>query len=236
MYQEHFNSIASTQIYLKNKLEELWQKGDKDILISCSEQTEGVGRTGNRWESFPNSLAISFTLRPNSTPSLTPLEIGLITIKFLKRKLGKDLFIKWPNDILTTEGKKCGGIICQYIDSKTVVAGLGINLGRFDVPKRPDFRHGLGIVDSGLDSKDFDQKTFSKELYNELLNGRINDRDRLKKEFGDHCAHLNKNVIIFEDGKDHIGVFKGIGDNGEALVSIDSKIKPFISSSLTILD
>jgi len=63
------------------------------------------------------------------------LEIGLITISFLKNKFNKDLFLKWPNDILTSDGKKCGGILCQYIDKSTIVVGLGINLGKLEVPK-----------------------------------------------------------------------------------------------------
>lgn len=235
MYHRHFNTIDSTQLYLKDNLEELKLKAN-DILISCSEQTSGIGRRGNSWNTFPNSLAISFTITPNATPTLTPIELALITIGFFQKKFNKQLFLKWPNDLLTIDGQKCGGIICQYIDSSTVIAGLGINLGKFEIPLHHNFRHGLGSIDQQLELKTFDQERISNELYHEVLTTRISSVENLQKNFQEHCAHLNKDVFIFEDEKDHLGIFRGIGNNGEALVEVDSTIHKFISSSLTILN
>ncbi len=130
MYHQHFNSIASTQTYLKDNLELLKEKDD-DILISASEQSAGLGQRGNQWDNYPNNITLSFTLEPQRVATLTPLEIGILVISFIKKKFNQDLFLKWPNDILTKEGKKCGGILCQYIDSSTVIVGVGINLGKF---------------------------------------------------------------------------------------------------------
>ncbi|MBC7537198.1 MAG: biotin--[acetyl-CoA-carboxylase] ligase [Bacteriovorax sp.] len=235
MYHQHFNIIPSTQIYLKDNLETLKSK-QKNVLISCSEQTQGIGRRGNCWDTYPNSLAMSFTLKPNENATLTPLEIGLITINYFKKKFNKDLFLKWPNDLLTSDGKKCGGILCQYVDQETVVVGLGINLGKIEAPEKSSYRHGLGSVDQTLELKTFDQEKISNELYNNLLLERFESPKDLKESFNKHCFHMNKDVFIFEDEKDHIGKFIGIGDNGEALVDIDSTIHSFLSSSLTILN
>jgi BirA family biotin operon repressor/biotin-[acetyl-CoA-carboxylase] ligase len=235
MYHQHFNTIASTQIYLKDNLGLIKQK-ENNILISCSEQTEGIGRRGNSWNVFPNSLALSFTLKPNAIASLTPIEIGLITIDFFKKKFNKELFLKWPNDILTIDGKKCGGIICQYIDHTTVIVGLGLNLGKFEIPIKNNFKHGVGSVDLNLELKSFDQEKISNELYLDFLSERISESDIIKNSFSKSCAHLNKEVFIFEDGEDHVGIFRGIGDKGEALVEINSTLHRFISSSLTILN
>lgn len=235
MYHQHFNSIPSTQVYLKDNLDTL-KSNKKDILISCSEQTQGIGRRGNTWDTYPNSLTMSFTLIPNAVATLTPLEIGLITIKFLKKKINKDLFLKWPNDILTSEGKKCGGILCQYIDNSTVVVGLGINLGKLEVPKNNSYRHGLGTVDQTLEMQNFDQEKISSELYSDLLEKRFDSPAELKDSFDKHCFHMNMDVFVFEDGEDHIGIFRGIGDKGDALIEINGAIRSFFSSSLTILN
>jgi BirA family biotin operon repressor/biotin-[acetyl-CoA-carboxylase] ligase len=235
MYHQHFNTIGSTQVYLKENLEKL-KVNEQDILISCSEQTEAVGRRGNTWDTYPNSLAISFTLKPNPIPSMTPLEIGLITINYFQKKIQKKLYLKWPNDILTSEGKKCGGILCQYIDSETVIVGLGINLGKVDSDINPSYKHGLGIIDQDLRLNQFDQKQIAQDLYQEHLSKRILDKDELKINFSKNCYHLNKNVFIYENEKDFVGIFRGIGDQGEALVEIDSTIQKFLTSSLTILD
>lgn len=235
MHHQHFNTLPSTQIYLKDNLEILKSK-QSDILISCSEQTQGLGRRGNTWDTQPNSLAMSFTLKPNKIATLTPLEIGLIAINFFKKKFKTDLYLKWPNDILTKNGKKCGGIICQYIDETTVIIGLGINLGKLDTSKSYNYRHGLGSVDESLELKAFDQEKISSELYFDLLTERFDDNKKLRDAFNENCFHLNMDVFIFENEQDHIGIFRGIGENGEALIEKDEKIYPFLSSSLTILN
>lgn len=236
MYHQHFDTIGSTQIFLKENLERLKSK-EKDILISCSEQTGGIGRKGHSWDSYPNSLALSFTLKPNSRPSLTPIEVGLIAIEYFFNKFKKELFLKWPNDLLTANGNKCGGILCQYIDDETVIVGLGVNLGKLTrSPTALDYKHGLGNVDDNLLLSSQDQELISKELYQYFLDHRSASASELVKAFRSHCHHMDKDVFIFEDEKDYIGVFRGIGENGEALVEIDGKIKTFLSSSLTILD
>lgn len=91
MYHHHFHSINSTQIYLKDNLDAL-KKNDGNILISCSHQTDGIGRRGNVWDNYENSIAMSFTFKPNTIASLTPLEIGIITVGFFKRFLTKNFY------------------------------------------------------------------------------------------------------------------------------------------------
>ena len=236
MFHQHFNTIGSTQVYLKDNLDKL-KINENDILISCSEQTEGIGRRGNVWDTYPNSLAMSFTLKPNIVTTLTPLEIGLMAISYFHKKFNSSLFLKWPNDILTKDGRKCGGILCQYIDNNTGIVGLGANLGKINSPVTDSmYKHGLGNIHPDLELKNFDQERISKELYQECLENRYHDVSSLVNDFNKHCFHLNMDVFIHESGKDYIGVFKGIGKNGEAIVEIDSTIRSFLSSSLTILN
>jgi len=234
MLQEHFKTINSTQIYLKENLDNLLSK-DSEIIISCSEQTNGIGRNGNIWDAYLNSLAFSFTIKPSTIPSLTPIEIGLLTISFIKEKYKKSLFAKWPNDLLTIEGKKCGGILCQYINEKIVIGGLGLNLGKIEDASIAQYPHGLGSIDQNLELQDFDHEKISRDIYQYFLNHRL-DPENVMKEFNNSCFHINKKVLIFENGKNFIGIFKGIGENGEAIVEIDSIDTKFLSSSLSVFN
>ena len=235
MYHKHFNTIDSTQIYLKENLDEL-KLNDNNILISCSNQTKGIGRTDNVWDFYSNSIAISFTLSPHKTPSLTPLEIGLLTINFILKKYKKEIFLKWPNDLMTKDGKKCGGILCQYIDKSTVIVGLGINLGQNNFNDKKIYPHGFGSVDQDLVLEKLDYEKISNELYCHFLGERIIEVEDLKSSFLNNCLHINKEVLIHDGEGNHIGIFKGIGNNGEALVEINLTIQKFFSSSLTILN
>lgn len=236
MYHTHFNTIHSTQIYLRDNLVEL-KTHDAEILISASEQTLGVGRKGSQWDSYANSLAMSFTMKPNPVPTLTPIEIGVLTTSFLKSEYNISIKLKWPNDLLTTEGKKCGGIIAQYIDTETVVAGLGLNLGSLPSTDAPaHYKHGLGTVSHSMSLTAADQKDIPAKLYQFILKNRISDTSDLQTHFYNACIHINKIVDVDDDGANYTGNFIGIGKNGEALVEIDGVARSFLASSLKILN
>lgn len=235
MYHKHFKEIESTQIFLKDNLEKLLENGDKDILISCSKQTHGIGSKTNSWEMFPNSLAFSFTLKPqNKVATLTPLEIAVILVCFFKKNLHRDVFLKWPNDLLTADGKKCGGIICQFINSSTIIAGIGINLGKFEIPLR-NFQHGLSQIDPGLVITSSDQEKLPAKIYSEILNNRIDSELQVKELFNKYCFHQNRRVSIIDNDIEYKGIYRGIGEIGEAIIEIDSDLKKFVSGILSIL-
>lgn len=236
MYHTHFNTIHSTQIYLRDNLVEL-KTHNTEILISASEQTLGVGRKGSQWDSYANSLAMSFTMKPNPVPTLTPIEIGVLATQFLKSEYNITIKLKWPNDLLTTEGKKCGGIIAQYIDTETVVAGLGLNLGNLPSSDAPEhYKHGLGNVSDAILLSAEDQKNIPAKLYQFILKNRIIETSDLQTRFYNACIHINKMVDVDDDGANYTGNFIGIGKNGEALVEIDGVARSFLASSLKILN
>lgn len=236
MYHTHFNSIHSTQLYLRDNLVEL-KTHSPEILVSASEQTLGVGRQGSKWDSYTNSLAMSFTMKPNPVPTLTPIEIGLLAVEFLKKEFNISIFLKWPNDLLTSEGKKCGGIIAQYIDTETVVGGFGLNLGNVTNQIAPaHYKHGLGNVSDELMLTSEDQKNIPAKFYEYILNNRILDVSIMQERFYNSCFHIGKLVDIDDDGSHHEGKFVGIGKNGEALVDIDGQVHSFLASSLKILN
>lgn len=235
MYHTHFNIIHSTQIYLRDNLVELKSHGN-EILVSAAEQTLGIGRRGTQWDSYENSIAMSFTIRPNPVPTITPIEIGVLTSAFLIKEYGVSIFIKWPNDLLTAEGLKCGGIIAQYIDAETVIAGLGINLGALPNSTVPaHYKHGLGNISHSLKITSEEQKEIPAKLYSYILKNRINDLIEMQALFNKVCFHIGSLVKIDDDGLDYEGKFIGIGKNGEALVEIEGNSRAFLSSSLKIL-
>jgi len=222
MYHQHFDQIPSTQTYLRDHISEFH---DEHILISCSEQTNGIGRSGNAWDYYPQSLAMSFTITPNKFSSATPLELGLLSTFFLEKKFGLETSLKWPNDIMTKDKSKCGGIICHYLNSLLIIAGIGIN---FSVPTKTYSYQTSGLL---LNEK-INLKEISLELYQYILNNRLGDS--LPKLFEEQCSHLNQSVTIIDDTSSISGVFKGVDENGSALIQTKDKIEKIISGSLLL--
>jgi len=206
-----------TQDELKNQIGQKFE----EILISTKKQTQGRGQRGRSWFQFDDSLAISFTLKPCKEVTLTPIKIGVLVSEYIS-KLGKKTTLKWPNDIFY-EGKKCGGILCEYISPELVIVGLGLNLfqssfQKFDTPH--------SFLNVNIDKSD---------LYKQILDSKISS-EVIRKKFVEKCDHLGKEVMIDADSSFTKGLFMGIGDSGEALIGTSEGVKKFYSARLRYSD
>jgi hypothetical protein len=92
MHHIHLGQCPSTQDILKGHL---LGSDFKEVLISCDRQIAGIGREGKTWIQGKNSLAFSFSLRPNPVISLTSLEIGILISRFFKTNFHQDIKLKW---------------------------------------------------------------------------------------------------------------------------------------------
>ncbi len=96
------------------------------LVIAADHQTAGRGRRGRAWESRPGaSLLVSVVLRP--VPALVTLAAGVAAAEACEVVAGAAVHLKWPNDVLSGDGK-LGGILCELVGDAAVV-GLGLNLG-----------------------------------------------------------------------------------------------------------
>lgn len=224
MQQTHFATIDSTQKYL---IEHLNQYNlEQPIIISAETQTDGIGRNQNSWTSLSNALFFSFTLTPTIAPTMTPIEVGLILISYLKENYHADLQLKWPNDLFI-HNKKCAGIICQMIKNKIVV-GVGLNLGAAKIKNLK----AATITDIKLTSNDL--KNIPLQIY-DYINNHRKSAELIKIEMNQYCLHLNKLVTIDAIEQTITGKFLGIGDNGEALIEQNNEIVPVMAGSLFVI-
>jgi len=217
----HFEEIDSTQDHLI----ELIKNGEETDLVSSVIQTKGRGRSKNTWDSYENALAFSFTVGASNTPTLTSLELGVHICNFIK---SAGLLLKWPNDIINSQGQKCGGILIQMIDGRPVV-GIGLNWGKSS--QNLDYKTPKGsILDTEL-SKD-EYKSLPAQIYSWIINNRMSDKEIIES-WNELCAHKDKTVSIIDDTEDR-GIFKNIGPYGEAYLDINGEIKKFYAGSLII--
>jgi BirA family biotin operon repressor/biotin-[acetyl-CoA-carboxylase] ligase len=115
---------------------ELAEAGSPEwTLVSAGHQIAGRGRLGRTWRDGPEeALLCSFVLRP----ALAPARAGLLTLLAgaalaeAATSLGAEVGCKWPNDLMTPDGK-AGGILAEASVAgeslRHVVIGTGVNLG-----------------------------------------------------------------------------------------------------------
>jgi len=110
---------------------QLADDGWSGVLVA-EYQTQGRGRMERAWLSNPGenlllSWAFECRCKVQELPRIPLLLAGELAHAF-------DLFVKWPNDIVTKEGRKVGGVLSTVSGLEenvwTVVIGLGLNVNQ----------------------------------------------------------------------------------------------------------
>jgi BirA family biotin operon repressor/biotin-[acetyl-CoA-carboxylase] ligase len=226
----HFKSIGSTQENLLTNPDNI--DLSQDVLISCDEQLTGHGQYKRQWDSYDGSLCFSFTIEPNPILTLTSLEMACIIHKFFFHTKSVNLKLKWPNDLLTREGYKVGGIIINNTNKKNLIVGVGLN---YSIPKNINNNYRTKAGGIFKDKIDINKKAINAKIYNYILRNRVNDFE-VMNYWNKQCIHIDKEVTFLEDGKTSRLLFKGIGKNGEAIVVDDKKYIQHKFSGTIILD
>jgi BirA family biotin operon repressor/biotin-[acetyl-CoA-carboxylase] ligase len=125
-------SVDSTNRLAK----ELATQGEREGAVVLADfQSAGRGRRRRRWISPPGSgLLFSLIVRPERSPVDTlamTLTFSLAIADALSERLGQELGVKWPNDVVSPKGKICG--ILSESSSRAgrlsfVVVGVGVNV------------------------------------------------------------------------------------------------------------
>ena len=111
-------------------------------VVLAAEQTSGRGRLGREWTSPPGGVYASVVLRPAvETPEaiVLPLVVGLGVAHGLDA-LGIHTKLKWPNDLLCTDGRKVAGVLLEGLSEgwliNWIIAGVGVNVRSAPDPAR----------------------------------------------------------------------------------------------------
>ena len=137
----HIPCLSSTNIYLKDMVEESLQK-QKPLpayfVLTAGKQEQGRGRQGKIWESEAGkNLLTSVLLYPKINPSQQfdiCRRVSLSLVYLLKETFKiENVFIKWPNDIYVND-KKITGILIEHFlrgeQIKYTIVGIGLNINQ----------------------------------------------------------------------------------------------------------
>ena len=129
----YFDTVDSTQ---SQAMRLAVEDADDGTVVIAQRQSEGRGRGGRKWVSPEGGIWLSVILRPRfdvSEVTLFPMASSLALSNAVKRTLGIQTELKWPND-LTLKGRKVAGMLVDVsLESNKIedlVLGVGIN---FDI-------------------------------------------------------------------------------------------------------
>lgn len=242
----HFPKVSSTHFFAKQNAVALVKCPNQSIcksatdpiqaLITCSEQTKGVGRRGNQWQSLKGDLLATFVLK--GATSWRRLPIGQVTLAFacalfdavepILVNSQSELWIKWPND-LYADGFKVGGVMAEFLkEDEIALASFGVN-----IPARGHFlcschnslaSHALnGSVPNAFQLV----KTLAKCLNNQLSHLFFTKKAAFESRHLGKGAARGSNVSFnFRNSLNTRckGIFMGIDDEGRLIVTCQGKL------------
>ncbi len=198
---------------------------DAPLLLVARNQTAGRGRAGRSWlSSSAGSLTFSLAWRfEGGVGRLAglPLAIGVALAETLD-KLGVQVGLKWPNDVLR-DGDKLAGILIETQNAPGggvwTVIGIGLNL------LMPDETEAL--LGRSIASLPWLARMDRNELMAALLDGLAGAlREFEHAGFGAFSARWNRRhawqgqtVVILDAGNTlHEGAAAGVDDTGRLLL------------------
>ena len=208
----HFaRETDSTNLWIKR----LAKEGAPEGTLALAEfQSAGRG----------TSVMMSILLRPKFEPQYAPmltLVMGMAVAKAVK-KLGFDVSIKWPNDVVVSHKKICGiltemGVRDGKIDYAVIGVGINVNIREF--PEEMADKATSLYLESG---REFDRSQIpglvmeAFEEYYEKFAATC-DLSGLKEEYESILANYDQPVRVLAK-EPYEGVARGITDGGELLV------------------
>ncbi len=226
---------STNNFLLLNDLKNLKKNKDCLSVIAAELQTSGRGRRGRSWcsglgESLTFSVGWHVSLNISCLTGLS-LTIGIAIIRVLNSLAIKNLYLKWPNDILFNH-KKLGGVLIELRktkpDSSTYcVIGIGINFKLSSHTKR---LIGQNISDLfTITGESVDRNLILGRLLSELCNVLIlfekYSFNYFMKEWISYHGFEGKKVNLFLPNNSVIeGIASGVDHNG-ALILITEEGK-----------
>ncbi|MCD6587991.1 MAG: biotin--[acetyl-CoA-carboxylase] ligase [Candidatus Fermentibacteraceae bacterium] len=227
------NSVASTQMWLRDKITELPSR----TAIVARVQTSGRGRMGKHWESPSGGLYFSFLLKP-SPPAVHASCISLLAalvLTRLLRKQGIQALVKWPNDVIV-EGKKIAGLIAEAgsFPESWFVLGIGVNLAE------PPFVPDRKFLPAGAWSE-FGEPPEAAELLKQFLlefdscweGGDESPIGGVLEELNGVLWRRGKRVFLSGGNEKFSGIVSGIDTDGSLMLLTDSGTERFNSGEVT---
>lgn len=98
--------------------------------VMAREQWAGRGRFGRAWQSGRGGLWLSAVVpapMASAASRLVPLAAGSAVLQTLASAGAADLWLRWPNDVMTVRGK-CAGILVDRFHPDRCVVGIGVNV------------------------------------------------------------------------------------------------------------
>lgn len=220
-----FQETASTNDLVWREAQNGAQEG---LVVIAENQTSGRGRQGRQWQSRPKSgLYASLLLRPHWPLSqITRLTIvsSLAVAEAVEQVCGREVRIKWPNDVFM-RGKKLGGILTEVqADPEGIrfaVVGIGLNVAQ--TPE--EFPKELRAIATSLKAQtghDYRRAELLAVILTVLRKRYRMPFEDVRQAWSERCFSLGQVISVQTPAGRQVGQAVGLDENGALLLRAES--------------
>lgn len=211
-------------------------------VLAVELQTAGRGRLGRSWQSslgtaLTFSLLWRFDCGLNALSGLS-LGVGVAVVRALKKLGVQDVQLKWPNDILTGQGKLAGVLIeaqGDMLGPSAVVIGIGLNCTmpanlalQIDQPVS-----ALEEICATMPTRNQLLAAALLELAEALQQFAQGGFAALRNEWEQYHIHQNTPIQMqMADGQLVSGIARGVSDSGELCLETAQGMRRFNSGEV----
>lgn len=213
-------------------------------VLAVELQTAGRGRMGRTWHSslgtaLTFSLLWRFDCGLNALSGLS-LAAGVAVVRALNRLGAQGVQLKWPNDIMTGQGKLAGVLIeaqGDMLGPSAVVIGIGLNCAL----------SGSLVRQIGQPACALDEICAAMPTRNQLLAVLLRELACVLQQFaqGGFAAfreeweryHINQDMPVrlhMADGQTVNGIARGVSDSGELCMETEQGTRRFNSGEVGV--
>lgn len=238
---ERLGEVTSTNALLAERAAEGAPEGT--VLIAES-QTAGRGRLGRSWlDPAGGSLLCSILFRPEFGPTdwfLALTTVSLAAGAACAEVTGAEVACKWPNDLVSPEGRKLAGVLAEAVapprpgERGGLVVGIGLNCNwPPDFPPRDEEGAEIAARATSLDrlvGAPVDNAALAERLL-QLVAERWGElsrpasftaaKGRLLSDYRKACATLGQRVRVELPGSVIEGRAVAVGDDGYLVVATE---------------
>ena len=243
-----FESIDSTNRYL---LDEARAGAPEGVVAVADHQTAGRGRLGRTWEAPAGAnLLLSVLLRPLLAPEarhLSTTAVALAAVDAIAAVVidaagvGVEVGIKWPNDLVASDGRKLAGVLAEADLASSgleglegleglpdpVVVGIGINVNwpAIDEDLSPELR-GAAVSLRQLAGGSVDREALLEHMLL-ALEPRVSalstpeGRTLLGDDLRRQCTTIGTRVRVDLPDGSFVGTAVAVTDDGHLTVDVD---------------
>lgn len=206
------------------------QKAVNGLIVITNEQTAGRGQQGNTWLSAANlNLTFSAIFFPTTYFITDSFYLNIVSSLAVAKTLeqflpyGKQVSVKWPNDIYIGNKKVCGILIENSLRGdkiNSVVMGIGINVNQavFDLPQATSMFQEAG-AELNLQQL-FTQLCENIEQY--YLKLETGAKTELHALYLQKLLGLNQTRSFADAAGNFSGIIRGITASGELQIEKES--------------